>query len=75
MDFGRGRFSIKVLNTGEVAHSMAELVPMAIDHLGDGMEVDGELERTDLREGSILRVPSPAHQQNREMPNDIGVSL
>ena len=54
---------------------MAELVPMAIDHLRDGMEIDGELERTDLREGSILRVPSPAHQQNREMPNDIGVSL
>ena len=57
MNFGRGRFSIKVLNTGEVAHSMAELVPMAIDHLRDGMEIDRELERTDLREGPILRVP------------------
>ena len=34
MNFGRGRFSIKVLNAGEVAHSMAELVPMAIDRLG-----------------------------------------
>lgn len=56
MNFGRGRFSIRVLNTGEVAHSMAELVPMAIDHLRDGMEVDRELERTHafnrLRDGA-----------------------
>lgn len=48
---------------------------MAIDHLRDGMEVDRELERTDLREDPILRVPSLAHQQNREMSNDVGVSL
>ena len=75
MNFGRGRFSIRVLNTGEVAHSMAELVPMAIDHLRDGMEVDRGLERTDLDDDPILCVPSSAHQQNREMLNDIGVSL
>lgn len=67
MDFGRGRLSIKVLNTGEVAHSMAELVPMAIDHLRDGMEADRELERADLREDSLLRMPpgaTPAIQRD-----------
>ena len=66
MSFGRGRFSIKVLNTGEVAHSMAELVPMAIDHLRDGMEVDGELERTDLREDPILRVSPSVPAESRD---------
>lgn len=57
MNFGRGRFSIKVLNTGEVAHSMAELAPMAIEHLRDGMEADGELERTDLSHDPTFSVP------------------
>ena len=57
MNFGRGRFSIKVLNTGEVVHSMAELAPMAIEHLRDGMEADGELERTDLSDDPAFSVP------------------
>lgn len=29
MDFGDGTFEIKVLNTGDVVHSMSELVPIA----------------------------------------------
>ena len=31
MDFGEGSFEIKVLNTGTVAHNMAELTDIAID--------------------------------------------
>lgn len=58
MSFGRGRFSIRVLNTGEVVHSMAELVPAAIEHLRDGMEMDEELERVDLCGDPSLRLPS-----------------
>jgi len=29
MDFGTGRFDIRILNTGDIVHSMAELVPVA----------------------------------------------
>ena len=42
MNFGRGRFTVRVLNTGEIVHSMAELAPIAGEHLRDGMQ-DGEL--------------------------------
>ena len=38
MDFGRGRFTVRVLNTGEIAHSMSELVPIAGEHLRDGFQ-------------------------------------
>ena len=31
MDFGKGSFEIKVLNTGTMAHNMAELIDIAID--------------------------------------------
>lgn len=36
MDFGKGRFTIEILNTGDVVHSMAELVPIAGELLGGG---------------------------------------
>lgn len=29
MDFGNGRFSIRILNTGQIVYSMKELVPIA----------------------------------------------
>ena len=29
MDFGEGEFTIKVLNTGQIVHSMKELLPVA----------------------------------------------
>ncbi|MBR3317084.1 MAG: DUF4869 domain-containing protein [Atopobiaceae bacterium] len=29
MDFGNGRFELEIVNTGDVVHSMAELVPIA----------------------------------------------
>ena len=29
MDFGEGRFNIRILNTGQIVHSMKELVPIA----------------------------------------------
>ena len=31
MDFGEGSFDIKILNTGDIVHSMRELVPIAGD--------------------------------------------
>ena len=33
MDFGDDPFEIRVLNTGDIAHSMAELVDIAIDYV------------------------------------------
>ena len=33
MDFGNGRFTARVDNTGETVHSMTELVPVALDCL------------------------------------------
>ena len=38
MDFGRGRFTARVLNTGETVHSMSELIPIAGEHLRDGFQ-------------------------------------
>ena len=29
MDFGKGSFSVRIMNTGQVVHSMRELVPIA----------------------------------------------
>jgi len=29
MDFGEGRFELKILNTGQIVHSMDELLPIA----------------------------------------------
>jgi hypothetical protein len=29
MDFGNGRFSIKVLNTDQIVHNMDEMIPIA----------------------------------------------
>ena len=29
MDFGKGRFTIHILNTGEIVHNMKELIPIA----------------------------------------------
>lgn len=44
MNFGRGRFTINVLNAGKIVHSMAELAPIAVKYLRDGMEIGRELE-------------------------------
>ena len=33
MDFGEGSFSIRILNTGDVVHSMREFVDIAIDYV------------------------------------------
>lgn len=33
MDFGKGSFSIRILNTGDVVHSMREFVDIAIDYV------------------------------------------
>ncbi len=29
MDFGKGEFEIKILNTGQVVHNMKDLIPIA----------------------------------------------
>ena len=33
LDFGEGEFTLKILNTGEIVHSMRELVPIAGDYV------------------------------------------
>ncbi len=33
MDFGRGDFDIRILNTGQIVHSMRELVPVAGEYV------------------------------------------
>ena len=35
MDFGEGKFEIKVLNDGAVVHNMGELVQHAVKYIGD----------------------------------------
>lgn len=43
MDFGNGRFAIKVDNTGQIAHSMDELVLVAGDCLHEGYKGEASI--------------------------------